>query len=306
MLISAILTTYNRPKLSLKALKSILDQTYDPLEIIVVEDASNSGIDDWIKKNKPNSIKYIRHETNNGLAAARNTGWEAASGKYVAFLDDDDVWKEDRIKKQIQLLKRLSTREIEQLGYIYCGKETQRMGSKRKSMPKQWGSMREEFKKMGPHTLSSTFLFKKEALKQVEGFDESLPSSIDHDIWMALAKNNCYVYAVKESLVCTNEKIGQRMIHNIENRIPGVEMYVKKWNDFFKEILGENKGEKYGKRYFTRTIGRLAADLITTGQVKEFFRVAKVIFRKSRGDWIYSSYILSRYSAGIILRRMIN
>ncbi len=89
-LVTAVVTTYNRPQLVQRAIKSVLSQTYEPLEIILVEDGSDSGVGAWLQEERLEHIHYICHEENRGLAAARNTGLKLSHGTYIAYLDDDD------------------------------------------------------------------------------------------------------------------------------------------------------------------------------------------------------------------------
>ena len=107
-LVTACITTYNRPQLVQRAIQSVLYQNYRAVEIIVVEDGSDSGVADWIQEKGLTQIKYIRHDYNCGLAAARNTGIENANGDYIAFLDDDDEWKPGCVEKRIDILSNLS------------------------------------------------------------------------------------------------------------------------------------------------------------------------------------------------------
>ena len=92
MLITAVITTYERLGLAKRAITSILNQSHGETEILVVEDGSETGLYDWIKQNIPTSIKYHNNETNKGLAASRNWGINNATSEYIAFLDDDDEW----------------------------------------------------------------------------------------------------------------------------------------------------------------------------------------------------------------------
>lgn len=100
-LISAIIPTYNRANLVARAIKSVIEQTYENLEIIVVDDASKDNTEEVIKAIVDPRICYICHSENRGGAASRNTGIDAAKGKYVAFLDSDDVWFSNKIQLQI-------------------------------------------------------------------------------------------------------------------------------------------------------------------------------------------------------------
>jgi glycosyltransferase involved in cell wall biosynthesis len=100
-LISVIIPVYNRTDLLPRAVNSVLNQTYDNLEIIVVDDGSTEDIEGVLDKFDDVRIHYIRHEANRGVAAARNTGMRFAHGEYVAFLDSDDEWFERKIERQL-------------------------------------------------------------------------------------------------------------------------------------------------------------------------------------------------------------
>ena len=102
-LVSIIIPTYNRYELVKGAIQNVLVQTYPKIEVVVIEDGSKSGIEEYIQEIKNKNIVYYRHLTQKGLGAARNTGTKIASGKYVAFLDDDDRWVEEKISLQIDL-----------------------------------------------------------------------------------------------------------------------------------------------------------------------------------------------------------
>src|SRR4051812_38104251 len=94
-LVSVIVPTFNRPAMLKDALASIFAQTYAPIEIIVVNDG---GIDAELAiaaSNCKSRVVYLKHTSNKGLPAARNTGIKAASGEFIAYLDDDDVYYPD-------------------------------------------------------------------------------------------------------------------------------------------------------------------------------------------------------------------
>jgi glycosyltransferase involved in cell wall biosynthesis len=103
-LVSVIVPTLNRPAMLKEALASIASQTYTPIEIIVVNDAGVE-VEDVISALRFNQrIVYLKHATNKGLPAARNTGLKAASGDYVAYLDDDDIYYPDHIQTLVSFL----------------------------------------------------------------------------------------------------------------------------------------------------------------------------------------------------------
>ena len=100
-LISVIIPTYNRANLIPRAIASVQEQSYQNWEIIVVDDASSDDTERVIQHINSDRLKYIRHQTNLGGSAARNTGIKHARGQYIAFLDSDDVWLPDKLKHQL-------------------------------------------------------------------------------------------------------------------------------------------------------------------------------------------------------------
>jgi len=100
-LVSVIIPVYNGARYLREALESVFAQTYRPIEVIVVDDGSidDSGV---IAQSFP-EVHYI-HQANQGVAAARNNGIEAARGEYFAFLDQDDLWMPEKLKVQVDYL----------------------------------------------------------------------------------------------------------------------------------------------------------------------------------------------------------
>ena len=102
-LISVVIPFYKGERYLAEALRSVFDQTYRPLEVIVVDDGSPTPCDEILAQfDQP--IHLIRQE-NQGVAAARNTGIRAAHGKYIALLDQDDVWLPEKLARQLELMQ---------------------------------------------------------------------------------------------------------------------------------------------------------------------------------------------------------
>lgn len=94
--VDVIVPTYNRSEYLQCAIWSVLNQTFEDLTLIVVDDASEDDTPSVVKHFNDKRIKYIRHAANCGEAFARNTGLSAASAAFVAFLDDDDGWLSEK------------------------------------------------------------------------------------------------------------------------------------------------------------------------------------------------------------------
>jgi len=100
-LVSIIIPVYNGEKYLAQAIESILAQTYRPIEIIAVDDGSTDGSSKIAKRYSENLL-YI-YQSNRGAGAARNTGVKKAKGNFIAFLDADDVWVEDKLSLQMEV-----------------------------------------------------------------------------------------------------------------------------------------------------------------------------------------------------------
>jgi len=102
-LVSAVIPTFNRGWIMAEAVQSVLDQTYEPLEIIVVDDGSTDNTRDVLEPFM-DRITLLKQE-NKGVSAARNLGIKNARGEFIAFLDSDDLWLPDKTACQIDFFK---------------------------------------------------------------------------------------------------------------------------------------------------------------------------------------------------------
>lgn len=114
--VSVVIPTYNRTHLLERAIRSVIHQNFNDYEIIVVDDGSDANTKGVLSKFE-NKIELISHDVNKGGAAARNTGINQAKGEYIAFLDDDDIWKKNKLAKQVTRLTNLNN----EYGVIYTG-----------------------------------------------------------------------------------------------------------------------------------------------------------------------------------------
>lgn len=107
-LVSIITPVYNAEQYIEETIRSVQNQSYKNWEMLLINDCSTDSSEKIIEKmSKLDSrIKYIKLEKNSGAAVTRNIGIEKAEGRYIAFLDSDDVWKETKLEKQIELLEQ--------------------------------------------------------------------------------------------------------------------------------------------------------------------------------------------------------
>ena len=138
--VSVIIPTYNRAAFLRLAIASVLNQTFQNFEIIVIDDASQDHTREVVNSLSDTRIRYIRHEGNRGVAVSRNTGVVNAKGSYIAFLDDDDEWFPEKLQKQFDLLE--ACQPI--VGVVYTGAFIIEESSKRvlaKVFPKKRGNI---------------------------------------------------------------------------------------------------------------------------------------------------------------------
>lgn len=114
-LVSVIIPTYNRVRTLPTAIDSVLNQTYQNLELIVMDDGSEDGTEEYVKSIADSRVRYQKSETNMGPSAARNNGAELAVGEYLAFQDSDDEWMPDKLEKQMNRML-----EDEEISLVYC------------------------------------------------------------------------------------------------------------------------------------------------------------------------------------------
>lgn len=105
-LVSIIMPSYNTAQYITETIQSVINQTYQNWELIIVDDCSTDDTDIVVGKIKDPRIKYIKNQRNSGAAVSRNRALKIANGRWVAFLDSDDLWKPEKLEKQIRFMTK--------------------------------------------------------------------------------------------------------------------------------------------------------------------------------------------------------
>ena len=245
--VSVIIPTYNRVEHLRAAIASVLEQTFQDFEVIVVDDASTDDTLDVVRKIRDPRIRYLRHETNKKEAMSRNTGLRAATGDYIAFLDDDDEWVADKLKLQVELLENSPP----EFGGVYTGCVTvdRKSGSVVGGVrPEKRGNIFDDMMVKNWVGTPSTVLFKKQCFTQVGLFDETIAFGVDYDMWIRIASKYQLDY-IAEPLVKYYIQ-SDRLSTNHELVIRGLENQITKYGSLFRK---SSKG--LSRRY--RIIGTL-------------------------------------------------
>lgn len=187
-LVSIIIPTYNRSKLLRQAVASVLAQTYQKFELIIVDDGSTDDTKSVIEAIADDRIRYIWQE-NQQRCAARNTGIAAAQGEYLAFLDSDDLWLPRKLELQLSAIDRhpdisashgRCVRMNQDFEFIYPHELYSCTG------PEWVGDVRESLL-LRNSFVSQGVVAHRRLFETVGGFDVSLPHSEDWDMWIRLS-----------------------------------------------------------------------------------------------------------------------
>lgn len=218
-LVSAIVTTHNRLELLPRALDSVAVQTYPNIELVVVDDGSEEDTTQLVECYKEVlPVQFIRNREALGACRARNQGIEAASGLFIAGLDDDDAWTEYRIEK---LMEAYSDQ------YAFATSDVRMMYKKGTPVWKKPPEITPD-DLLYSNYVGNQGLIKKERLLRVGGFDETLKAAQDYDLWIRLADQFGTIINVQEPLQNIHlEHSGQR-ISNSRNQLRGYLKFYKK------------------------------------------------------------------------------
>ena len=189
--VSVIIPTYNRAHTLLPAVKSVLEQHYDNIEIIIVDDFSSDNTQSLITDISDTRIKYICRTKNGGVAAGRNDGLRAATGGYIAFLDSDDIWLPGKIEAQLNAFAENQT-----AGLVFVNSYETVNGASRlfidRSKPSRivYGT-KERTAEIFPGSIMAAgpicWMIKKEAVDEAGFFDEGMNVWEDCDYLVRIA-----------------------------------------------------------------------------------------------------------------------
>jgi len=271
-LVSVIIPTYKRPENLIRAIESVIKQTYNSIEIIVVDD--NGLGTEWqvytynlLKKYiEWNKIVYIPHEKNKNGSAARNTGLQHSRGEYINFLDDDDEFMPNKIEKQINCLNTHN----DEYGACYCNSII--IGKKRTFTTRNYqeGNIATEMLTEEAIFNTSTILFKRKHLEAINGFDESFKR---HQDWEMLIRYfRLYKICLAKDILLikytTPNIISSAPLSTIE--------FKEKFLSTYKEDIDQmsRKNEIYKRQY-----EMLAIWLIKTGYKKYGLKYSQTAFK---------------------------
>ncbi len=180
--VSVIIPTYNRSWCLAEAIDSVLSQTHNNMELIVVDDGSTDETPGLLSR-YGSRLRCLR-QTNRGVSAARNHGIQAADGVLIAFLDSDDTWQPDKLARQVEFFNRQPDAKICQTEETWIRRGVRVNPKRRHRKPSGW-----IFEASLALCLvsPSAVMMRRELLEEMGGFDESLAACEDYDLWLRVS-----------------------------------------------------------------------------------------------------------------------
>ena len=245
-IVSVVIPTFNRAQVICRAIQSVIDQSFENYEIIVVDDGSTDNTADILKRKWNGSISVIRNTENNGGSYARNIGIRNSKGKYIALLDSDDEWLPTKLEKQIAFFEVCNPA----VGVVYCLYFEKKDSYKKYYLNIEHGQIHKTLLNGWCPSITSSVLIRNDVFKQGNLFDEDLTSFQDYDLWIRIAKNWEFE-VLREHLVINHQHQDNRVSIDIALRLNGLYLFLKKWGDAIHEIGGYPAVDFFRRKYLS-------------------------------------------------------
>lgn len=272
-LVSIVIPVYNGSNFVRQAIDSALSQTYKNIEIIVVNDGSkDEGATEQIALSYGDKIRYI-HKENGGVSSALNVGIKNMRGEYFSWLSHDDMYKPDKIERQVELLNKYGKEN----SLVLCSAE--HINAKSECIK---AGVRKKELKIGVNTYDvvlkslcvrgsyngCAFLIPKEAFDKAGLFDESLRYSQDAFMWLQIFFNRYNLIYDHFDGVCNR-------IHGGQLTQRGREIFYKDSHYISKVIIPKIVNEKEHSRALLYAYAKYHAKMNCTDTVKDCFAISK-------------------------------
>ena len=235
--VSIIIPTYNRANFLPRTIKSVLNQTFQDFELIIVDDCSTDNTQEVVKEfqKKDDRIRYIRLDKNSGAPAhPRNVGIQNARGNFISFLDSDDECFPEKLEKQLELFEKGPA----DLGFVGCNAlmVEEKNGKILKEIKLPSFLKRNTFEKLLEHCfMNISVLIKSRVLDNVGLFDENLKFAEDWDMWIRISYKYNFDFVLKPLL--------KRYIHggnvtqtlSVDEKIKDLKYILKKYKNLYRK-----------------------------------------------------------------------
>lgn len=184
--VSVIIPTYNRGNLIIKSIKSVLNQTFKNLEVIVIDDGSSDNTEHLVNKITDKRLKYVKLSSNKGSSNARNIGIKNANGQFISFQDSDDIFYPNKIEKQLKnIINRNSILDFCKINVIYNSTYSYLIPNKRQENSILKGDIFNELISRGNFISTQSMLIRTNYMKK-HLFDIDMPRLQDYDVILGM------------------------------------------------------------------------------------------------------------------------
>lgn len=276
MKVSCIIITHNRVDLLKRAVNSVLNQTYKNIELFVVDDASDDSTEEYGNKLNKNGVNYIRIEKKDSKGGnyARNLGIERSTGEYIAFLDDDDYWLQDKIEKQVNYAK-----SHPDIGMIYGGLlyefDNKILNYRSLPNPAYQGDLIKKELFISPFASTITLFVKSSILKEIGGFDVNMRYWQEYELEIRLMQKTLVGFVPGIVAVANRKGTVKRLTSQYDKWEDSVEYLNKKHNELFATL--SEKMEKRKMEYYYREAAYRVSAIGDKKRMKEFYKKADLI-----------------------------
>ena len=224
-LVSVIVPVYNGEKYIEDTINSVLSQTYTDWELIVVDDGSSDGTRDKVRRFLSERVRLVEFGENQGAAKARNAGIELARGRYVCFLDADDLWMSEKLERQVAFMKRTGA------VFAFSGYEFADATGRPNGKIVRVSAMIDYRRALRNTTIwTSTVMFDMEKLSKEDILMPKVPSEDTATWWKVLKKVGC-AYGLDEALaiyrrggrsLSSNKLVAMKRIWKLYRKVEGL------------------------------------------------------------------------------------
>lgn len=193
---SVVIPLYNKELSITKTIKSVLKQTFQDFEIVIIDDGSTDSSVEQVKTLKDDRIRLI-HQKNQGVSAARNLGIEEANFEWIALLDGDDLWEPNHLEEITKMMEHFPNEKVFVTSFEYSDNRIFYKHSRDNSIFKIENYFKEAISE--PLIWTSIIVFHKSCIDNVGGFNKNLSHGEDLDLWARLSKK----YNIIKSSVIT-------------------------------------------------------------------------------------------------------
>lgn len=235
-LVSVIIPTFNRADVILTAINSVCKQSYENIEIIVIDDGSTDNTKDLLDSSDL-PIKYY-YQSNQGVSTARNKAISKSKGELIAFLDSDDTWRPEKLEKQVNLFKEIPEVALIHNGVIKINKSGEKSRILIFDTEKRY-EIRDLISIVrNPYLGMSSIILKKEILDVTGIFDPLLKSAEDIDLFLRISEKYKVAFLNEDLVeVYINEKSLSAELISYEYNIKVINNFIEKHKNFIKDNL---------------------------------------------------------------------